>query len=399
MTSLQTPRTRAQLISLLTDACELEHGLACSYLYTAFSLKQRPTDDGLTAEQAHKTRYWASQIFFVASEEMLHLAQAWNLLTAIGGTPYCLRPNLPQGSRYYPLHARIELEPFGDAALRRFITYETPARATVPWIVKQAALSKPEIERGHVTIGELYATIADGFSAIPDLFIGDWANQVDRSSVQFTNLVPVRDTASALQAIHMITQQGEGLIEDRRDCHYGVFLRILEELTAAHTKWGRRFQPARSVMKNPVADSTRGYGALAHPIKDPLTRQTAELFDAVYFLMLQLLAFAFTPAAYALQGARMAQAAIELMAAVVRPLGDALTTLPSGVGRLNAGPAFGLTRFISMPADPRQGGDLARTRLAELSADAERLAAELPLAPQLGVVAARLRDISGRVSG
>jgi hypothetical protein len=128
----------------------------------------------------------------------------------------------------------------------------------------------------------------------------------------------------------MITQQGEGTKPDRLDCHYGVFLNILREFREAKAKWGPAFEPARRVMKNPVADSTRGYGAAAHPIKDPLTRRTAELFDEVYVLMLQALAFAFTPAADADTARRIAQAAIEFMTAVIRPLGDALTSLPAG---------------------------------------------------------------------
>jgi len=74
MSSLPTPTDRAQLMALLTEACELEHSLACSYLYAAFSLKQAPAEGGLTTDQAHKTKFWASQIFFVASQEMLHLA-------------------------------------------------------------------------------------------------------------------------------------------------------------------------------------------------------------------------------------------------------------------------------------------------------------------------------------
>jgi Ferritin-like len=398
VSALPTPKSRAELISLLAEACELEHGLACSYLYTAFSLKQRPVEGGLTIDQAHKAKFWASQIFFVASQEMLHLAQAWNLLSAIGGTPYCLRPNLPQSSRYYPLHARIALEPFGEKALKRFIVYETPTKAAVPWVRRQAALNKTEVVRGHVTIGQLYETIADGFCTLRDLFDGNPTNQVDRQNVQFSDLVTVRDTASALQAIQMITQQGEGTQIDRLDCHYGIFLGILKDFRAELAVGGAGFQPARPVMDNPVADSTHGYGAAAHPIKDPLTRQVAELFDAVYFLMLQALALAFTPAMEADASARSAGAAIELMTTVIRPIGDALTSLPAGVGNLAAGPGFGLTRFVPLPADPGLAVTLLRRRLDELRADADRLASARPASPQLEVAAARLRDVARRCS-
>jgi Ferritin-like len=394
--TLPTPATRCELISAITEACELEHGLACSYLYAAFSLKRRVSEGGLTADQLHKATLWAAQIFFVASQEMLHLAQAWNLLGAIGGTPYCLRPNLPQNSRYYPLRARIALEPFGEKSLKRFIVYETPAKAELPWVCRQAKFSKTEIDRGHVSIGELYGSIANGFTSIKDLFAGDPANQVDRKSIQFPDIVQVNDTASALRGIHMITSQGEGTVADRVDCHYGVFLGILKDFRQEQASAGEIFQPVRPVMENPVADTTRGYGAAAHPIKEPLTRNTAELFDAVYLLMLQSLAFAFTPSADPGRSARAAAAALELMTAVIRVLGDALTTLPSGVNGFSAGPAFGLTRFIGLPTDPKIAISLIRERLGELATNASVLAQALPATPQLGVAAARLTDIAAR---
>src|SRR5262249_25647770 len=109
--------SRSELLSLLTEACELEHGLACSYLYTAFTLKKELAEGGLPWKRLRAARKWAAQIFFVASQEMLHLAQAWNLIAAIGGPPYYLRPNFPQGTKYYPLHLPLKLEPFGVSAL------------------------------------------------------------------------------------------------------------------------------------------------------------------------------------------------------------------------------------------------------------------------------------------
>ena len=44
----------------------------------------------------------------------------------------------------------------------------------------------------------------EGFRALGDVLDGNPANQVDRRSVEFSDLVTVRDTASALQAIQMI---------------------------------------------------------------------------------------------------------------------------------------------------------------------------------------------------
>jgi len=84
------------------------------------------------------------------------------------------------------------------------------------------------------------------------------------------------------------------------------------------------------------------------------------------------------------------------MTTVIRPLGDALTSMPAGVDGCSGGPAFGLTRFIALPADPRFAIAQIRERLGELAENAERLADARPGTQQLIVAAARLRDIAAR---
>ena len=37
--------SRSTLLKLLTEACELEHGLACSYLYAAMTLRRQPVPE------------------------------------------------------------------------------------------------------------------------------------------------------------------------------------------------------------------------------------------------------------------------------------------------------------------------------------------------------------------
>ena len=48
---------RAQLIYLLTEAAELEHGIMCCYLFAAFSIK-KDTNEGITEEQLAIVRRW-----------------------------------------------------------------------------------------------------------------------------------------------------------------------------------------------------------------------------------------------------------------------------------------------------------------------------------------------------
>src|SRR6266540_1901349 len=79
--------SREQLVYLLTQASELEQGVLCEYLFALYSLKRDPHDqDGLSAEQVAQITSWGRTLSQIAVQEMLHLALATNLLTALGGT-------------------------------------------------------------------------------------------------------------------------------------------------------------------------------------------------------------------------------------------------------------------------------------------------------------------------
>jgi len=78
---------REELLWLFGQPCELEHGLMCEYLFAQFTLKRSP-EEGLTAEQSAKVAAWETVLIDVVKQEMLHLALAANLLTAIGAAPH-----------------------------------------------------------------------------------------------------------------------------------------------------------------------------------------------------------------------------------------------------------------------------------------------------------------------
>jgi len=109
----------------LDQACELEHGLMCEYLYAQFSLK-RGLDEGLTVAQLDRVKAWEAALISVIKQEMLHLAQSTNILTAVGAAPHFERPNFPILSRWYPPGVQIALAGFGERALRHFIYLERP---------------------------------------------------------------------------------------------------------------------------------------------------------------------------------------------------------------------------------------------------------------------------------
>src|ERR1700733_12566518 len=119
------------------------------------------------------------------------------MTTAIGGTPYYLRPNFPQGSKYYPINVPIELEPFGLRSLRRFILYEHPQNEDpahhLRSLISFAGDDPEEIEFGSV--GELYGLIESAFRNIDEkeLFIGSRSKQMTSELVHFPDLIPVFD--------------------------------------------------------------------------------------------------------------------------------------------------------------------------------------------------------------
>ena len=117
--------TREELVYLLGEACELEHALLCEYLYAQFSLK-RATSEGITADQLVRVRAWEQVLVDIAKQEMLHLALATNILTAVGAAPHFERPNFPILSRWYPPDVQIALVGFGERALRHFMYLERP---------------------------------------------------------------------------------------------------------------------------------------------------------------------------------------------------------------------------------------------------------------------------------
>ncbi len=404
MKSAASISTRSDLLKLLCEAAELEHGIACSYLYAAFSLKRDISEGGMTWDEQQKVRRWAAQLYFVASQEMLHLALVWNLATAIGGTPYYLRPNFPQNSKYYPLSVPIALEPFGTRSLRRFILYEHPqevsAARDVKLLLRAAGDDEAEIEFGSV--GELYRLIESGYEGIDErqLFIGAPTQQMDKELVHFPDLVEVNDRASAVKAIHTITEQGEGTSRDRDDSHFGAFVAILKELLESRAQ-GSNFSPARPAMTNPSAGLALGYGADANPIDDPLAARLAGLFDSVYSLMLRMLAwsFEFDAAGNEPQLKCFCSTAIDLMPRVLLPLGEGLMLMPAGKkypGK-TAGPGFGLTRHVMLPPHAANSRRLCAERFVELAALAgELLQRGLPDAASNGC--RHLREIADAFS-
>jgi hypothetical protein len=334
---------RKELTYLLCQAAELEHALMCEYLYAAFSLKST-TGPGLRDDQLEAVERWRRVLLAIASEEMLHWAVVQNLLTAVGSAPYVSRPHMPHQARGYPPGVQLRLLPFGEAALQHFVYLERPEgveRADAEGF-EPAGLPPPPMAPGEIvprgqdfaTQGHLYRSIEKGFARLAGklgedwLFIGPAFHQADETTFGWPDLRPITDLGGANRALGRIVEQGEGATGDWASAHYGRFLAVLGEYLAMREE-DPGFEPAYPV----VAAGMRGVEGIEPQvyITDPATGGCSDLFNAVYELVLQMIAryFAFgheTPA----QRQVLAHAAVGLMFRVIKPLGLLLAGLPVG---------------------------------------------------------------------
>ncbi|HEY2468154.1 MAG TPA: ferritin-like domain-containing protein [Terracidiphilus sp.] len=426
--------TREELVFLLSRASELEHGLACIYLFAAYSLKSDTTEGGLTEAQAKMVRNWKRRLAHVAVEEMLHLAQVSNLLTAIGASPRFERSNFPMPSSAFPFGLRLTLEPFSKQTIERFVCYELPEAGVLA--TELEAVYEPlrarviaaedggvqtgsegnsplrldaidsgnrdeEFEVDFKTVGEFYHKIRTGFDSIPEdeLFIGPPEAQANARFVDLEGeLVAVTDRKSACAGIDMVIEQGEAPSSAHPDAHFMVFDTIrkeFEEAIAAAAASGSAFQPARPVASNPM---TRFYddptpGTMIH---NPVTHEVADLFNVAYETMLLMLLrfFAHTDESES-ELEHLSRATLRTMTTVLRPLGESLTKMPMADNSVTtAGPGFGYNRDVTLLPHKKSAWIFFGERFGELAKTAARLRTNRDIPSEFQEAVAALEDLA-----
>jgi CDGSH-type Zn-finger protein len=420
--------TREELIYLLTRAAELEHGLACIYLFSAYSLKNDVSEGGMTGEQAEMVRGWRRHLCSTAVEEMGHLAQVSNLLTAIGGAPHFRRTNFPLPPSAYPFGIRLSLEPFSQETIERFVCYEMPetgilsaeqqalfdqirTRVLEAQGALQASLEDDDedtesyepFEVDFKTVGEFYHKIETGFISIPEeeLFIGPPEAQANARFVDLSgDLISVGDRASACAAIERIVEQGEAPTSAHPDAHFWVFDNVRIQYAAAMAQAeqsGIPFEPVRPVVSNPMThfyDDTSG-GIVIH---DPLTHKVADLFNVAYDTMLLMLLrfFAHTKETEA-ELEHLSRATLRLMTTVIRPLGEMLTKMPVDRATLpgrTAGPGFGYNRDVHLLPHKPSAWVFFGERLWQLATAATKLRLNPTIPNEIQEATAALQDLA-----
>jgi hypothetical protein len=153
----------------------------------------------------------------VIKQEMLHLALATNLLTAIGAAPNFERPNFPILSRWYPEGVQIALVPFGERALRHFIYLERPEGMALDDAAGFAAAQHAQpLTAGGAglvaapqqwqTVGHLYRGVEGGLANLcarygeDSVFIGPARAQAVTEIFEWPELLAVTGLASGWNA-------------------------------------------------------------------------------------------------------------------------------------------------------------------------------------------------------
>ncbi len=388
-------KTREELIYLLTQAAELEHLLVCQYLFTAFSIK-RSEKENLTPRQMNAVDEWGQLLLLIARQEMEHLGLVNNILTSIGSMPHFERPNFPNTGNYYPFP--LVLQRLDFETIQRYVCVEKPENVINPLC--------PEHLKGQTTndvlssvsynsIAELYALLKEGFEKFPlpdeELFIGPPSAQVGGAELDLNfgrigaeggvydvTLFPVYDRATALQAIKLITEQGEGTPHlSAEPSHYLRFLEIYKELKKMKEE-DPNFDPSRNVVMNPKSykhSNTLG-GSL---ITDPRTNEVMAFFNSSYELMLMMLIrfYAHTNETPEEIKTLKFAAFFPFMTMIIRPLGEMLTRMPAFADQPDgprAGAGFELSSVLAFLPHKQAAWILLSERMSTLTVEMNQAA-------------------------
>lgn len=372
-------QTRNELIAALRHAAELEVAVMLQYIYAGYSIPNYITGPeyvrrGLwTKEQLHlacgddqEARDYGIRgvLLEVSHEEMIHFLMVNNILMAMGEPFYPAVPNFSEIKRRFPIEVDFALEPFSMMATQRFMRFEWPDFLEQDLSGDREQNDPTDHLHGFGSLSELYRQIRAAIKSIPNLFVVKKGRvggehhlflREDFNKVHPDYQLQVDDVESALFAIDLIVEQGEGCSPDSpkfEQSHFQQFRRIAEALAQQHvlsTGSLVPWNPAYPALRNPTLHYRDGNSSV---VTIPETRAVMEIFDECYFIMMQLMVqhFGLTPTA-SFRRSKIMNAAIDVMTGMMRPLGELLMSMPSGKRGKTAGPTFevAMPMYISTP--------------------------------------------------
>jgi hypothetical protein len=408
---------RGQLWTALKWAATLELAVMLQYLYAAYSIPTygagrehvarglwTPDQLRLACGDGDRTldRGIRGTLLNVAREEMIHFLLVNNIIMAMGESFFVPVIDFGSINSTLPVPMDFCLEPLHLGSVQRFIAVERPQdqigelrrKYGPPTAFDTAAGPEAPV---YSTLSELYDDIREGLQRVPDLFMvekyrGGGEHHLflrrEINAVHPDYQLEVDDLSSALFAIDVVTEQGEGNklgSEPAGESHFDTFLRVSDVLMREQQEQSRRrpaWTPAYPCVRNPTL---REGNANTELISDPETRAVLQLFNRSYSLVLQLMVQHFGSAPdSSLRRSKLMNSAIDVMTGMMSPLGEVLTTLPSGRRGRTAGPSFELDDVPTYNSRP----DVA---MRSLALRFEHLAAA---AAKCGAVPGRVADVS-----
>jgi CDGSH-type Zn-finger protein/uncharacterized Fe-S cluster protein YjdI len=361
--------SRVQLINTLAEAAELEHSLLCCYLYALFSMKNSINED-ISEDELESVTKWKKVIRGIALEEMTHLTLVSNLMSAIGGSPYFMRPNLPSPAGPYPADLVIKLAPFDLETIKHFVYLERPADIEVndgsdfyqAKYFREAPSGRLMPYGGdYDTVGDLYRNIRQSIERLSgklgeeNLFCGAASLQIGPVDSPLPGLIVINNLQTSQTALDTIVSQGEGAQLTDHNSHFCRF-KLIEEEYEALLKGNPDFKPARPAARNPVMRRPPTPEGKVW-CNAPLTAIHMDLANAVYMSSVRLLVQVYAnPNRNQNSKRNLLSAAFELMLAMT-PLGESLSFLPANaeVPGVNAGMSFAVVRTLSPIQDLVEG--------------------------------------------
>ncbi|MGQ0777224.1 MAG: ferritin-like domain-containing protein [Pseudonocardiales bacterium] len=231
------PKTLHELRTYLQGALEIEHLTIPPYLTAMYTIRAGTNHDA----------YYT--IRSVVLEEMLHMTLIANLLNAVGGRPRVAHPDFvrsyPARLPYSALDVEIPLQHFSPAAMRTFLLIERPQHFDEDPVPSG---------QGWTSIGQFYSFIRSGLLALVEelgegeVFCGHRERQVGPADFYNSGgeAFPVTDLPSALLALRVVTEQGEGLrdsIFDSNDQLFGEQRQVAHYFRFNEIRTGRTYGP------------------------------------------------------------------------------------------------------------------------------------------------------------
>ncbi|MCY7334795.1 MAG: isovaleryl-CoA dehydrogenase, partial [Chamaesiphon sp.] len=399
----RTIDTREELVVALRQAAELEVAVMLQYIYAAYSIPnyvtgqeylQRglwtPAQLNLACGDGQETGNYGMRgvLLEISHEEMIHFLLVNNILMAMGEPFYPASPNFGEIDRYCPIDVDLALEPLNANSIHRFMRLEMPDFLAEE-LAEDSDVEDPIADRLHSygSLSELYTQIRQAIEKIPDLFLTKKGPAGGEHHLflrdDFNKHHPhyqlqVEDVNSALFAIDLITEQGEGCDPNSPKfdrSHYQQFRQMAAALAQQQFASDNNsdpvlWNPAYPALRNPTLHSRDCSTSVVTAAE---TAIVMEICDESYFIMMQLMVqhFGLMPNG-SLRRSKLMNAAIDIMAGMVRPLGELLMTMPSGKRGRTAGPSFNMTTPPVYIPTPKIAYQTIAQRFEKLSVRAQK---------------------------